>query len=52
MKTILVFVIVLMISAQSAYAETTYQAGFKRGVSDGNSQSDLGPVLCHNLCTA
>jgi hypothetical protein len=38
-------VVVLMIGAQSAYALTEYQLGFKRGVSDGKSSSDLGPTL-------
>ena len=36
MKTLLiaVAVLVLMIGAQSAYAETAYQSGFKHGVAD------------------
>jgi len=35
MKTIVsLIVVVLMIGAQTAYADTEYQAGFKRGVSD------------------
>jgi hypothetical protein len=37
----------LLIGAQSVYAETEYQPGFKRGVSDGRTPQDqnLTPVL-------
>ncbi len=38
MKIVLsaVVVLVIMIGAQSAYAETAYQSGYKHGVSDSN----------------
>jgi len=49
MKAIVsLIVLVLMIGAQSAYADREYQAGFNRGVSDSNTYKNsagMGPPV-------
>ena len=42
---IVVAVLVLMIGAQSAFAETAYQSGFKHGVIDGKDSCNIQMVF-------